>query len=36
VQSFIRFANYYRKFIKNYSKITTSLIEITKGIKGFY
>jgi hypothetical protein len=35
VQSFLGFANYYRKFIKNYSKITTPLTEITKKEKGF-
>ncbi|KAH7551149.1 reverse transcriptase [Bipolaris maydis] len=30
VQSFLGFANYYRKFIKDYSKITAPLTEITK------
>ncbi|KAH7562161.1 reverse transcriptase [Bipolaris maydis] len=30
VQSFLGFANYYRKFIKDYLKITTPLTEITK------
>ncbi|KAG9194056.1 hypothetical protein G6011_04091 [Alternaria panax] len=35
VQSFLGFANYYRKFIKDYSKITTPLSEITKKEIGF-
>ncbi|KAH7562940.1 reverse transcriptase [Bipolaris maydis] len=35
VQSFLGFANYYRKFIKDYSKITTPLTEITKKEIGF-
>lgn len=35
VQSFLGFANYYWKFIKNYSKITVSLLEITKKKVGF-
>ncbi|KAH7563016.1 reverse transcriptase [Bipolaris maydis] len=35
VQSFLGFANYYRKFIRDYSKITTPLTEITKKEIGF-
>jgi hypothetical protein len=35
VQSFLGFANYYRKFIKDYSKITAPLTEITKKEVGF-
>ncbi|KAG9186916.1 hypothetical protein G6011_01003 [Alternaria panax] len=35
VQSFLGFANYYRKFIKDYSKITVPLSEITKKKIGF-
>ncbi|KAH7557890.1 reverse transcriptase [Bipolaris maydis] len=35
VQSFLGFANYYRKFIKDYSKITAPLTEITKKEIGF-
>jgi hypothetical protein len=35
VQSFLGFANYYRKFIKDYSKITVPLSEITKKKVGF-
>ena len=35
VQSFLGFANYYRKFIKEYSKITAPLTEITKKEVGF-
>jgi hypothetical protein len=30
MQSFLGFANFYRRFIKNYSKIAASLIELTK------
>jgi hypothetical protein len=35
VQSFLGFANYYQKFIKDYSKITVPLLEITKKKVGF-
>ena len=35
MQSFLGFANYYRKFIKDYSKITVPLSEITKKKVGF-
>jgi hypothetical protein len=35
VQSFLGFANYYWKFIKDYSKITVPLLEITKKKVGF-
>jgi hypothetical protein len=35
VQSFLGFANYYQKFIKDYSKITVPLLEITKKKIGF-
>ncbi len=35
VQSFLGFANFYRKFIRNYSKTTTPLTEVTKKEKGF-
>jgi hypothetical protein len=31
VQSFLRFANFYRRFIKNYSKIAAPLTAMTKG-----
>ena len=30
VQAFLRFSNYYRQFIKNYSKITAPLIDLIK------
>jgi len=30
VQAFLGFANFYRKFIRNYSKVTTPLSELTK------
>ena len=35
VQSFLGFANFYRKFIRNYSQIATPLTEITKKEVGF-
>jgi len=35
VQSFLGFANFYRKFIRNYSRISTPLTEITKKEVGF-
>jgi hypothetical protein len=31
IQAFLRFIGFYRRFIKGYSKITTLLIERTKG-----
>jgi hypothetical protein len=30
MQSFLGFANFYRRFIKDYSKIVVSLMELTK------
>lgn len=35
VQSFLGFANFYRRFIKGYSRIATPLTELTKKDKGF-
>lgn len=35
VQAFIGFANFYRRFIQRYSKITTPLTELTKKDKAF-
>jgi RNase H-like domain found in reverse transcriptase len=35
VQSFLGFANYYRRFIKDYSKVMTPLTELTKKDKAF-
>ena len=34
LQAFLRFANFYRRFIKDYSKITVVLTEVTKKPKG--
>ncbi len=36
VQSFLGFANYYRKFIKDYSKIAAPMTELTKGEKSMF
>jgi len=36
VQSFLGFANFYRKFIQGYSKTTAPLTEVTKKEVGFY
>jgi hypothetical protein len=36
VQSFLGFANYYRRFIKHYSRISAPLTEVTKKEKGFH
>jgi len=33
VQSFLGFANFYRHFIKDYSRIARPLTELTKGSK---
>jgi hypothetical protein len=35
VQAFLGFANFYRRFIEGYSRITTSLTELTKKDKPF-
>jgi hypothetical protein len=35
LQSFLGFANYYRRFIKDYSKITAPLTELTRKDKAF-
>jgi len=34
VQSFLGFANFYRRFIKNYSQVAKPLTELTKKEKG--
>jgi len=33
VQSFLGFANFYRRFIKDYSRIARPLTELTRGSK---
>ena len=35
IQSFLEFANYYQKFIRDYLKITAPLTEVTKKEIGF-
>jgi hypothetical protein len=36
VQAFLRFVNFYRRFIKNFSKIAKSLIKLTRKDQSFY
>jgi hypothetical protein len=36
VQSFLRFANYYRRFIEGYLRIAAPLTEVTKKEKSFH
>jgi hypothetical protein len=36
VQAFLRFVNFYRRFIKNFSKIAKSLIRLTRKDQSFY
>ncbi len=36
VQAFLRFVNFYRRFIKNFSKIAKSLIRMTRKNQSFY
>jgi hypothetical protein len=36
IQAFLRFVNFYRRFIKNFSKIVKSLIRLTRKNQSFY
>ncbi len=36
VQTFLKFVNFYRRFVKNFSKIAKSLIRLTRKNQSFY